>query len=123
MFVADGGKSVRALLEPTGEPFRPEMRPYEVATELGVYDMWKLQLERSELQREYLEQWSSYGDLDAILSENWAPTRQLLSSNRFRSYHAIYNCGKWQIQICRIYRRFQRRRLFGGHLPLQCHCR
>lgn len=70
MFVADGGKSVRALLEPTGEPFRPEMRAFELATELGVYDMWKLQLERSELQRQYLEQWSSCGDLDAILSEN-----------------------------------------------------
>jgi amidase len=73
MFVADGGKSVRKLLEPTGEPIRPEMRPYEVATELGVYDMWQLHLERSELQREYLELWSSYGDLDAILSESKDP--------------------------------------------------
>jgi amidase len=67
MFVADGGKSVEALLKPTGEPWRPEMKLYENATELGVYDMWKLHLERSELQRQYLEQWMSHDGLDAIL--------------------------------------------------------
>jgi amidase len=53
MFVADGGKSVEALLAMTGEPYRPEMQMYADATELGVYDMWKLQLERSELQRQF----------------------------------------------------------------------
>ena len=70
MFVADGGKSVKALLAPTDEPFRPEMLMYKDATELGVYDMWKLQLERSELQRQYLEQWSSIERLDAILGKS-----------------------------------------------------
>jgi amidase len=69
MFVADGGKSVEALLAPTGEPYRPEMEMYKEAKELGVHDMWRLHLERSELQRQYLEQWMSYGDLDAILGK------------------------------------------------------
>lgn len=69
MFVADGGKSVEALLSPTGEPFRPEMTMYKDATDGGVFDMWKLHLERSELQRQYLEQWMSYDGLDAILGE------------------------------------------------------
>jgi amidase len=69
MFVADGGKSVEALLAPTAEPYRPEMQQYKEAKELGVLDMWKLHLERSELQRQYLEQWMSHGDLDAILGE------------------------------------------------------
>jgi amidase len=69
MFVADGGKSVEALLAPTGEPYRPEMQQYKEAKELGVLDMWKVHLERSELARQYLEQWMSYGDLDAILGE------------------------------------------------------
>lgn len=69
MFVVDGGKSVEALLAPTGEPYRPEMQMYADATELGVHDMWKLQTERSELQRQYLEQWMSYDGLDAILGE------------------------------------------------------
>ena len=67
MFIADGGKSIAALLAPTNEPWRPEMKTYEDATELGVYDMWKLQIERTELQRQYLEHWMSHSDLDAIL--------------------------------------------------------
>jgi amidase len=69
MFVCDGGKSVEALLAPTEEPFRPEMAMYKDAKELGVYDMWKLQSERSELQRQYLEQWMSHDGLDAILGK------------------------------------------------------
>jgi amidase len=70
MFVADGGRSVEALLGMTGEPYRPEMQMYADATELGVYDMWKLQLERSELQQQYLEQWMSIEGLDAILGKS-----------------------------------------------------
>jgi amidase len=69
MFVADGGKSIRKLLAPTQEPWRPEMKTYSEATELGTYDMWQLHMERSELQKKYLEQWMSYDDLDAILGK------------------------------------------------------
>ncbi|KAI9375110.1 amidase signature domain-containing protein [Aspergillus egyptiacus] len=66
MFVADGGKSVRKLLEPTGEPFRPEMKAYEEATELGVYEMWQLQLARNNLCKSYLDRWNE-ADIDAVL--------------------------------------------------------
>lgn len=69
MFVADGGKSVEALLAPTDEPIRPEMMMYKEATELGVHAMWQLHLERSELQKKCLDQWMSYEGLDAILGE------------------------------------------------------
>jgi amidase len=69
MFLADGGKSVQALLAPTEEPFRPEMIRYKEATELGVHAMWKLHTERSELQKQYLEQWTAEEGLDAILGE------------------------------------------------------
>lgn len=69
MFVADGGRSVEALLAPTGEPYRPEMVQYKDAKDAGVYEMWQTHLERSELQRQYLEQWMSYGGLDAILGK------------------------------------------------------
>lgn len=85
MFVADGGKSVEALLAPTGEPWRPEMKLYEDAAELGVHDMWKLHLERTELQRQYLEQWISYDGLDAILCKwplHLLQTRQELTSSQ-----------------------------------------
>ena len=46
MFVADGAQSVRNLLAPTQEPFRPEMEAYSTAKELGVHAMWQLHLER-----------------------------------------------------------------------------
>jgi amidase len=66
MFVADGGKSLRKVLDPTGEPFRPEMMSYAQAKELGAYDMWQVHLQRNELQRRYLVQWNEMG-IDAIL--------------------------------------------------------
>jgi amidase len=81
MFVADGGKSVDALLSVTGEPYRPEMVQYKDAKELGVYDMWKLHTERSELQRQYLEQWMSIEGLDAILGELGTVIRSRTASN------------------------------------------
>ncbi|OAK97538.1 amidase [Phaeosphaeriaceae sp. SRC1lsM3a] len=91
MFVADGGKSVKALLAPTDEPFRPEMQMYKDAKELGTLDMWKLHLERSELQRQYLEHWISYGDLDAIL----APTTPYASvphgDFKYVGYTGVFN--------------------------------
>ncbi|KAF7595825.1 hypothetical protein BBP40_004637 [Aspergillus hancockii] len=65
-FVADGGKSVRGLLSPTGEPFRDEMKDYEKATELGVHEMWQIHLERNTLQKEYLQRWNDKG-IDGIL--------------------------------------------------------
>jgi amidase len=89
MFVADGGKSVEALLEPTNEPYRPEMQQYKEAKELGVLDMWKVHLERSELARQYLEQWVSYGNLDAILGECKAVTAVMLILTCSSTYHPI----------------------------------
>lgn len=68
----DGGKSIRSLLEPTGEPFRPEMKAYEKATESSVYEMWQRHAARSELQRKYLERWNAVDGLDGILC--WRPS-------------------------------------------------
>ncbi|KAE8151059.1 amidase signature domain-containing protein [Aspergillus avenaceus] len=65
-FLADGGESVRNLLKPTGEPFRPEMEFYENAAELGVHEMWQIHIERNTLQCEYLDRFNEAG-IDAIL--------------------------------------------------------
>ncbi|KAF2751605.1 amidase [Sporormia fimetaria CBS 119925] len=91
MFVADGGKSIKALLAPTGEPVRPEMAMYKDAPELGVFDMWRLQLARSELQRQYLEQWRSYEDLDAILSPTTPYASVENGKFRYVGYTGVYN--------------------------------
>lgn len=66
MFVADGGESIRRVLDRTGEPFRPEMADYARATPLSTYDMWQLHLERTDLQKRYLDRWNQAG-IDAIL--------------------------------------------------------
>ncbi|RAR12273.1 fatty-acid amide hydrolase protein [Stemphylium lycopersici] len=91
MFVADGGKSVEALLGVTGEPFRPEMAQYKDAKELGVYDMWQLHSERSELQRQYLEQWASIEGLDAILAPTTPYSSVPHGHFKYVGYTGVYN--------------------------------
>lgn len=66
-FTADGGKSVKKILEPVGEPWRPEMKYYETASEMGVYNLWQIQKQRTALQKKYLDRWAACEGLDAIL--------------------------------------------------------
>lgn len=66
-FTADGGKSIRKIVESADEPWRPEMKAYEEATELGVYDLWQLQKKRTTLAKRYLDRWAACKGLDAIL--------------------------------------------------------
>jgi amidase len=70
MFTADGAKSIRKLLDPVQEPFRPEMSYYESAKEIGVYDMWQIQAQRTEFCKSYLERWNQCAGLDAILCKS-----------------------------------------------------
>ncbi|EME42792.1 hypothetical protein DOTSEDRAFT_173217 [Dothistroma septosporum NZE10] len=65
-FVADGGKSIENILNPVGEPFRPEMQGYSDAAELGVHELWQLQKRRTALQKRYLDRWQEIQP-DAIL--------------------------------------------------------
>ncbi|OJJ03899.1 hypothetical protein ASPVEDRAFT_135038 [Aspergillus versicolor CBS 583.65] len=66
LLLADGGTSVRKLLEPTGEPFRPEMRVNQEAEEMSVYDLWQTQRHRNTLCKSYLDRWNTAG-IDALL--------------------------------------------------------
>ncbi|PNY29650.1 Acetamidase [Tolypocladium capitatum] len=66
MLLADGGTAIRKELERAGEPFRPELLDYQTATELGTYEMWRLQSERTVFQNRYLDRWNNAG-IDAIL--------------------------------------------------------
>lgn len=91
MFVADGGKSVRAILEPTEEPFRPEMQAYSEAEEMGVHTMWKLHLERTELQKKFLDQWNSYGGLDAILCPTTPYSSVEHGKFKYVGYTGVFN--------------------------------
>lgn len=64
-----GGKSVEKIQSISGEPWRPEMEAYSKASELGVYDLWQLQRERTALSKVYLDRWTNCEGLDAILSQ------------------------------------------------------
>lgn len=66
MFVADGAESIRKVLARTNEPFRPEMEDYAKAQPLSTYEMWQVHLERTDLQKRYLDRWNQAG-IDAIL--------------------------------------------------------
>ncbi len=66
MFVADGGRSLRKELDRVGEPCREELTWFDVATEMGTYDMWQLHLARNDICKRYLDRWQDAG-IDAIL--------------------------------------------------------
>lgn len=70
-FLADGGKSVRKILQETGEPWRPELGDYERASDMDVFDLWQLQKERTVLQAKYLTRVVEAG-IDAILGPTTA---------------------------------------------------
>lgn len=89
-FQSDGGTSIRKIIEPVGEPWRPELAAYETAKDGGVYDLWQLHKQRTALQKRYLDRWTKAG-IDAILG----PTTPYVApkNGQFRSvsYTAIFN--------------------------------
>jgi len=89
-FTADGGTSVRKILEPVKEPIRPEMKDYEEAKEMGVYDLWQLQKQRTSLCKRYLDRWAAFG-IDAILSPTTPYAAPKNGQFRTVSYTGVYN--------------------------------
>ncbi|CAI7572649.1 unnamed protein product [Penicillium glandicola] len=87
LFLADGGKSVRDLLEPTGEPFRPEMKAYEEAKEISVHDLWQIHARRNAVTKIYLDRFNELG-IDAIL----CPTTPYSSVENGKFAYAGYTC-------------------------------
>lgn len=67
------------------------MQAYSEATELGTHGMWQLHLERSELQRKYLEQWMSYDGLDAILAPTTPYSTVAHGDFEYVGYTGVYN--------------------------------
>ncbi|GAO15388.1 hypothetical protein UVI_02010510 [Ustilaginoidea virens] len=90
MFVADGGTAIRKQLERTGEPWRPEMEQFRVATQLTTYEMWNLQLERVDFQNRYLDRWNEAG-LDAILCPTIPFNTVRNGSFKHVGYTGVYN--------------------------------
>jgi amidase len=90
-FVADGGRSVRKVVEASGEPIRPEMAAYAEAKELGVYDLWQLQKQRTALAKRYLDRMVAVEGLDAILSPTTPYAAPKSGDFKTVSYTGVYN--------------------------------
>lgn len=90
-FLADGGKSIREILEAVNEPFRPEMKDYENATEMGVYDLWQLQRERTDLSKMYLDKWAASNGVDAILLPTTPYAAVKNGTFKYIGYTGVFN--------------------------------
>ncbi|KAF2858153.1 amidase [Piedraia hortae CBS 480.64] len=87
-FDADGGKGIKAAAEPVGEPLIPGIESYTLGSDRPTSEMWRLQMQRTELSKRMLDRW---GDIDCILgpvSPYVAPKH-----GQFRSfaYTGVYN--------------------------------
>jgi len=90
-FLADGGKSIAKILEASGEPWRPEMQAYDSAAELGVYNLWQLQHERTALCKRYLDRWGASGGVDAILLPTTPYAAVKNGGFKYVGYTGVYN--------------------------------
>ena len=89
-FTADGGKTVQAILDEVGEPWRPEMRAYELATEKGVADMWTLQAKRTALATAYMNRWREAG-IDCLLCPTTPYATTEHGKFRYVGYTGVFN--------------------------------
>ncbi|WPG97460.1 acetamidase [Acrodontium crateriforme] len=91
LFLADGGKSVRKILEPVDEPFRPEMEPYANSPEMTVYELWQVQKARTALCKKYLDRWQACEGLDAILGPTTPYTAPKNGEFKHVGYTGVFN--------------------------------
>ncbi|KAM3447046.1 hypothetical protein MY3296_009090 [Beauveria thailandica] len=89
-FLADGAAAIRKELERTGEPWRPEMEAYRHAQPMSVYDVWKLQTERTAFQNANLDRWNDAG-LDGLLLPTTPYVTHKHSGKRHVAYTAVGN--------------------------------
>ena len=89
-FYADGGKTVRAILDPVNEPWRPEMERYRTAAELGVAQMWALQAKRTRLVTSYLSRTRTAG-VDALLCPTTPYACVAHTKFKYVGYTGVFN--------------------------------
>ncbi|QIW98474.1 hypothetical protein AMS68_003992 [Peltaster fructicola] len=90
-FTADGGKSMKKILDQCGEPFRPEMKGYETAQDLGVHELWQLQDQRTKFAKMYLDRWAQSAGMDAILSPTTPYAAPKNGEFKWIGYTGIWN--------------------------------
>ncbi|KAL1311010.1 hypothetical protein AAFC00_001228 [Neodothiora populina] len=89
-FLADGGKTVREILDEVQEPFRPEMKGYADASEIGANELWKRHLQRTQLCKDYLDRWTKAG-VDAIICPTTPYTSVEHGKFKYVGYTGVFN--------------------------------
>src|SRR5277367_4249787 len=66
-YTAGGASPIASLLTEAGEPFPKGLRMLydESMRDLSVTELWKLQIERSEIAKEYLDAWNNTAKVTA----------------------------------------------------------
>lgn len=67
------------------------MAAYETAKEVGTYDMWQIHLERTDLQKRYLDRWNAAG-LDGIICPTAPYATVEHGKFKYVGYTCVYNC-------------------------------
>jgi len=68
-----------------------ELDHYATARERGVYELWQMQVARTELCKAYLERWRAVPGLDAILCPTTPYASTLHGTFRYVGYTGIFN--------------------------------
>lgn len=90
-FLSDGGRSIQNLLSQSDEPLRPEMERYGRAVDHGVFNLWKLHIERNQLQKEYMDRWNACEGLDAIITPTCPFAAVEHTKFKHVGYTGVYN--------------------------------
>lgn len=90
-FLADGGISCEKILDPVGEPWRPEMKAYEDAKVATGYEIWQWQKQRTALCKRYLDRWAAVDGLDAILGPTTPYASPKNGEFRHVGYTGVFN--------------------------------
>ena len=67
------------------------MQPYASAPEIGVHDLWQLQIQRTALCKQFLDRWAACEGLDAILSPTTPYAAPKNGDFKSVSYTGIFN--------------------------------
>lgn len=110
-FLSDGGKHCKEYAGLTGEPFFEYMKMYETAKNMGVAELWDLQVERTKLCKEYLERWNSTAyqtssgrAIDAIIMPVSPYSGVEVGKFCYIGYTAVFNALDWSAGVIPVTR-------------------
>lgn len=110
-FLSDGGKHCKEYSGLTNEPFFNYMKMYETAKDMGVSELWDLQVERTKLCKEYLDSWNATKNqtmsgkpIDAIIMPASPYSGVEVEKICYVGYTAVFNALDWPAGVVPVTR-------------------